>query len=248
MLVTRPEPDAARTAVRLAGLGFEPVVLPLSRTVALKTDTSSAPADAVAVTSANALRHASRDLIGKLSHLTCYAVGTRTAEAARQAGFAHVEQGPGDAAALAERIAATFSGRLAYLCGRVRFAGFEERLAASGVRVDALEVYDTVTIGHDENSIRNTLGARRVEAVLLYSAVAAQAMQGLLQQESLRPLFGNMQFFALSKRVAAALGSESAAMVNVAEQPAEPELLKLLARRMGRATGGASSHRPFSLP
>ena len=244
MLVTRPEPGAARTAAKLAGLGFEPVVLPLSRTVALNVVSVPADAGAVAVTSANALRHASPDLIGKLSHLPCYAVGARTAEAARQAGFTHVEEGPGDAAGLAERIAAGFSGRLAYLCGRVRFAGFEERLAASGVPVDALEVYDTVTIGHDAESVSEILEGRPVEAVLLYSAVAAQAMRGVLQRENLRPLFEKAEYFALSKRIAEALGAESAVMVNVAEQPSEPALLALLASRMK----GASSHRPFSLP
>ncbi|MET3794888.1 uroporphyrinogen-III synthase [Aquamicrobium terrae] len=212
------------------------MVLPLSRTVSLAVDPGSVPADAgaVAVTSANALRHASPDLIGRLSHLPCHAVGARTAEAARRAGFADVVAGPGDATALAERISATLSGTLVYLCGRVRFPGFEERLAASGVRVDALEVYDTVTIGHDEESVREALDGRPVEAVLLYSAVAAGAMRGLLERESLRPLFAETEYFALSARVAAGLGDESAAMVNVAEQPSEPALLALLTQRRGR--------------
>ncbi|MGB5801993.1 MAG: hypothetical protein WBG88_17980, partial [Mesorhizobium sp.] len=35
VLVTRPEPGAAGTAKRLAALGFEPVLLPLTQTVAL---------------------------------------------------------------------------------------------------------------------------------------------------------------------------------------------------------------------
>lgn len=83
-----------------------------------------------------------------------------------------------------------------------------------------------------------------MEAVLLYSAVAAQAMRGVLQRENLRPLFEKAEYFALSKRIAEALGAESAVMVNVAEQPSEPALLALLASRMK----GASSHRPFSLP
>jgi uroporphyrinogen-III synthase len=226
------------------------VVLPLSHTVTLNIDASSVPADAgaVAVTSANALRHAAPDLIGRLAHLPCHAVGARTAEAARQAGFAHVVEGPGDAGGLAGRIAGTFSGSLFYLCGWVRFPGFEERLSVSGVRVDALEVYDTVTTAYDEASVGEALDGRPVEAVLLYSAVAAQAMQGLLHRDGLRPLFAHAQFFALSKRVAAGLGEEPAAMVNVAGHPEEQALLELLASRLGHRGGGASSHRPFSLP
>ncbi|WP_287944907.1 uroporphyrinogen-III synthase [Aquamicrobium sp.] len=235
VLVTRPEPGATRTAARLAGLGFEPLVLPLSRTEALAIDPSTVCGDAgaVAVTSANALRHASPELIGRLSHLVCHVVGARTAEAARKAGFTHIEEGPGDAAGLARQIAAGSSGKLTYLCGRVRFSGFEERLAASGVRVEALEVYDTVAIDYDEADVHDRLGGQPVDAVLLYSVTAAHAMRALMRREALRPLFAQADFFALSPRIAAGLGEESAVMVNSAPQPSEPALLALLSRRRG---------------
>lgn len=214
-------------------------MLPLSRTEALVVEPFAVPADAgaLAATSANALRHASPQLIGRLSHLVCHAVGARTAAAARKAGFLHVEEGPGDAAGLARQIAAGFSGKLAYLCGRVRFSGFEERLAASGVRVAALEVYDTVAIDHDEADILERLGAQPVDAALLYSVTAAKAMRNLVRRDRLHPLFAKTEFFALSQRIADGLNSglaeESGIMVNIAPQPTEPALLALLARRRG---------------
>lgn len=224
----------------MAGLGFEPLVLPLSRTEALAIDPSAVSGDAgaVAVTSANALRHASAELIGILSHLACHAVGSRTAEAARTAGFTHVEEGPGDATGLAAQlIAGGFSGRLVYLCGRVRFSGFEERLAASDVRVEALETYDTVAIDYDEADIRGKFEGRPVDAALLYSVGAAEAMHDLMLREDLRPLLAKVEIFALSQRIAAGLTSglneESTLKVNIAPQPTEPALLALMAQRRG---------------
>ena len=60
VLVTRPEPGASRTAVKLRAMGFEPVLLPLSETkpLAIPRDPIPESAVAVAITSANAIRHA----------------------------------------------------------------------------------------------------------------------------------------------------------------------------------------------
>ncbi|MGB3834338.1 MAG: uroporphyrinogen-III synthase, partial [Mesorhizobium sp.] len=178
VLVTRPEPGAARTAKALEAMGHRPILLPLSETRPLPVDAGALPAriDAVAATSANALRLAPSALVARLAALACHAVGAKTAEAARAAGFAHVEEGPGDAEALAARIGPGLAGKsLAYLCGRVRLSRFEERLAATGVRVAAVETYDTVEIEPSSESVTARLGGAGVGAVLIYSAKAAQA-------------------------------------------------------------------------
>ena len=114
-------------------MGFQPILLPLTETVALPVD-AGAVADnavAVAVTSANAVRHAPKELIAALAALPCHAVGKRTAEAARAAGFLSVSEGPGDAEALADALAGGFPARRSSIsCGRVRFPAFEARLQA----------------------------------------------------------------------------------------------------------------------
>ena len=65
ILVTRPQPGASRTMRRLQELGFEPLLLPLTETVGLPVDAGAAGdnAVAVAITSANAVRHAPKGLI-----------------------------------------------------------------------------------------------------------------------------------------------------------------------------------------
>jgi uroporphyrinogen-III synthase len=212
-------------------MGFQPVVLPLTETVALPVDAGLIPGDgiAVAVTSANALRHAPKAVIAAHAALPCHAVGTRTAEVARRMGFSSVIEGSGDAEALADSIASAFPGKtIAYLCGRVRFPLFEQRLEAAGVRVRAVETYDTLPVGYSDETILALLSGQPVDAVLLYSAKAAAALQVLTQRSALESLLEKALFFALSARIAAAFDVSAGKAIRIAVQPDEEALLALL--------------------
>jgi uroporphyrinogen-III synthase len=232
--VTRPEPGAGRTMRRLQDKGFQPILLPLTETVALPVDPDAVVNDAaaIAVTSANALRHAPIEIIAALAGLPCHAVGKRTADAARAAGFLPVSEGPGDAETLANALAGGFSARtIIYLCGRVRFPAFEERLQAAGVHVRAIETYDTVALDYSDDTILARLSGQPVDAVLLYSANAAAAMQVLIGRPALHDLFERACVFALSGRIAAALDNIASKKVRVASEPHEEALLELLRER-----------------
>ncbi|BCG99159.1 uroporphyrinogen-III synthase [Mesorhizobium loti] len=229
VLVTRPEPGASRTARRLQERGFQPVVLPLTETVALPADAGFVTGDAVAVTSANAVRHTANEVIAALAALPCHAVGARTAEAARKMGFSSVIEGSGDAEALADAIAAALPGKaITYLCGRVRFPMFEQRLEAAGVRVRAVETYDTLPVPYSDETILALLSGQSVDAVLLYSAKAAVAMQALSKRPALQEAFEKIQAFALSARIAAAFGDGAGKTIRIAARPDEEALLALL--------------------
>ncbi|RVA07625.1 uroporphyrinogen-III synthase [Mesorhizobium sp. M7A.F.Ca.US.002.01.1.1] len=231
VLVTRPEPGASRTAHRLEEAVFRRFLLPLPETKALPAAAGLIPDDAVAeaVTSANAMRHAPEEIIATLAALPCHAVGRRTAEAARKAGFLSVSEGPGDAEALADVLAADFSGKtIVYLCGRVRFPAFEQRLGTAGVRVHAVETYDTLTVGYPDEVTLERLSGQPADAVLLYSAKAAAAMQMLARRPALRGLFEKTWVFALSARIAAAFDDATGERIRIAAQPDEEALLALL--------------------
>lgn len=233
VLVTRPEPGASRTAARLREMGFAPVSLPLSMTMPLVVNpkTLANHADAVAVTSANAIRHASTALLERLHALPCHAVGRRTAEAARRAGFLSVTEGPSDALGLAGQMATTLAGKsVVYLCGRVRFAGFEERLDRAGVHVQPMETYDTMAVDYSSEDVAEALSDQRVEAVLLYSATAAAAAGELTGRPTLNRLFETAEVLALSARIALAY-RPSGDGVRVAGTPREEDLLALLELR-----------------
>ena len=222
VLVTRPEPGASRTARRLEDMGFQPILLPLTETVALPVDAGAVAreATAVAVTSANAVRQAPKEIIAALAALPCHAVGKRTAEAARAAGFLSVSEGPGDATALADALAGDLSGKtIAYLCGRVRLPAFEARLQAAGMLVRAVETYDTVTLDYSDDAIVERLSGQPAGAALLYSAKAATALQTLVGRPALHHLFEKMQVFTLSGRIAAALDEVAGEKIRIAREP-----------------------------
>lgn len=234
VLVTRPRPQAGRTARRLAGTGFEAVMLPLTEIVGLPVEASALPGaiDAVAVTSANALRHLPPALVATLADRRCFAVGERTARLAREIGFRDVVVGPGDAGALAAEILRQMEtgAVIAYPCGRVRLADFEVRLAGAGFFMHPVEAYDTVAVEYASAVLAAVVGTEPIGAVLLYSANAAGLFEKLAWPPEIRLLLARAHYFCLSPRVAAALAGVEAAHVHVAAEPTEPGLLRLLAQ------------------
>jgi uroporphyrinogen-III synthase len=118
LLIVRPRPGADETAARARDLGLEPIVLPLFEAHPLDwTPPDPRGFDAVLLTSANAARLGGEGLRPLLG-LPCYAVGERTAEAARAAGFGEVKTGPSDGFALAAMAEADGAGALLHLGGR----------------------------------------------------------------------------------------------------------------------------------
>jgi uroporphyrinogen-III synthase len=230
VLITRPEPGAAQTAKRLEVLGFEPVCLPLTEIRPLPAELPDGhDFSAVAVSSANAIRHANFSLLRALAGLPVFAVGQRTAGAATGAGLATVTVGPGDGQGLASLMA----GRLvrgtsvAYLCGRVRTRGFEERLRAAGIEAISLETYNTVVIDYTDAQLRTSLKGEAFDAVLLYSRVAAQAFSRLTDRSVMSSLLGRSILICMSERVAEPLLAYSG-QVRIAAEPDEEAMLARL--------------------
>lgn len=238
VLVTRPEPGASETAARLKTLGHEAIVLPLTEIRQIEVDAlpNTDAVDAVAVTSGNAVRHAPGKLMIALSGKPCFAVGARTAAACREAGFGDVRSAHGDAAALADLIAAECpqSGRIAYLCGRIRRPDFDARLVKQGFRILAIETYDTVRKEYPAEAIEEVLGGRPADTILLYSATAAEALASITRRAGIAPRLAAANYLCLSSRVAQALDPAAASRAMIAQEPTEAALISLIGIRSGR--------------
>ncbi len=235
VLVTRPEPGASRTARRLAEAGFEPVVLPLTeiRPLAVGPLSRSTTVDAVAVTSANAIRNTPRQLIETLAGKPLFAVGNRTACLAREAGFSRVFEGEGGAVGLAGQMTAQLgpNAQVLYLCGRVRRPEFEAdpcRWRAGGRRAGNLRHRRKSTSLPTLSSpaCRN----EPVDAALVLSARTAEAVSSIVRLAGAAHLFANTRYFCISERVAAALTGIDRGHIYVAETPDEDALMTLLER------------------
>ncbi len=231
VLVTRPQPAGSETAARLVSGGYEPVLLPLSRTIALSFAFPEGSFAALTVTSANAFRHLDMERLKPFLGLPLFAVGQGTAQAARKAGFGHVIDGGGDAV----RLAATMQrelpeqARVLYLAGRVRQPVFEDEMKAAKLDMHAVDVYDTEAIAYTSAALRNALGDTPFAAVMLYSGVAATSLVAAMRE--IKPPFDEKtRLLCISARVADRLPPVWRANALVADHPDEEGLFRLFAK------------------
>jgi uroporphyrinogen-III synthase len=238
LLVTRPAPDGARTAAALRAQGHDVMLAPLLGIEPEPApDLGSGPWGGVLMTSANAARaiaeHPRKD---ELTVLPLFAVGRRSAEAARAAGFADVISADGDAAALARLVVARREKPqvrlpLLYLAGEDRAADLAGALEAQGIATQTVVVYRAVVATSLPPDVKDALAAGAIDGVLHYSRRSADAFTALALAAviDLKQLITN--HYCLSTEVAAPLQQAGVAVPLVASSPDEPALFALIDRR-----------------
>jgi uroporphyrinogen-III synthase len=201
------------------------LVAPLMRVEPVAADFSG-PFDAVLMTSANAARAAaSHPRVAELMPLPCLTVGERSAEAARAAGFVHVESADGAMADLARRAARLRAGgRLLYLAGEDRAGDLGRELGAQGFAVETAVIYRAVA----RDSLPTEIASARLDGVLHYSRRSAATLLRLAGPAGARAAMLGLAHYCLSEEVAEPLRQAGARRILVAESPTESALLTLL--------------------
>ncbi len=228
--VTRPQADSERTAAALRARGHEVLVAPLMRVEPVKADLAGGWA-AVIITSANApaaiSTHPARDALLKLP---VFAVGRRSADAARAAGFADVASASGDVRDLVRLIAerrADAKAPLLYLAGEDRAADLIGELTVHGIAAEMRVVYRAVTAPFPPELIE-ALKSGAIDAVLHFSKrSAANYLAGARQAGLLAQALTPRQT-CLSQPVAEPLAAAGASRVAIAARPDEAALIELL--------------------
>ncbi|WP_429912595.1 uroporphyrinogen-III synthase [Glycocaulis sp.] len=234
VIITRTQPGNARTVRAVRALGYKAIACPVSQVVRSRAVIDADGADALALTSANALQ-AVRDT-GPLLHLPVFAVGEGTAQAARDAGFASVTSADGDAEALARIIARDLpAGRhILHVSGEDRAGDLAGMLEVLGLRATTRTVYRTRLARGLTARARAAL-ADGPAIVLIHSARGAQRFLALVDAAELTAALARLEFIAISERAAVPLHTRGL-KVHVAAQPAEDSLLAALdelAKRRG---------------
>lgn len=207
LLILRPEPGASETAERARAMGLEPVVAPLFAIRGVAGPAVDAGRfEAVLLTSANGARHAPAGL----TVLPCFAVGERTAAAARAAGFGDVRTGPCDGAAAAEMMAAQGVRRAIHPCGRNHLA-----VVAEGVEIERRIVYSAEPVARER--------FEGPAVAMIHSARAGARFAELADGKA------GIAVAAISNAAAAAAGEGWAAKA-VAQAPRDQALLELAAK------------------
>lgn len=156
--------------------------------------------------------------------LAAWAVGPRTAKAARTAGF-DVTVGPGNGADLAAMIAARNpKGTILYPHGRHTAFPMAETLKSAGIDTVSVTLYETVGLPPSAEARALLAGPAPVVAPL-FSARGAEAFS-TIASGAISPI----RFVAISDAVADALGAIAAHSVTVATRPDATGVLDALAQ------------------
>lgn len=239
LLLTRPQPDAQRTAAALRTQGHDVVVAPLIRVEPIADAKFGAgPWAAILITSANAARAiaahaiAAHSRVTQLRALPVFAVGQRSAQAMTAAGFADVTSADGDVGDLARRVAERIkpAAALLYLAGEERSGDLAGDLGARGFAVETAVVYRAIAVTGLPRAAADAL-SDGVDGVLHFSRRSAEAYvnaaraTGVLAS-ALKPIH-----FCLSPQVAEPLEEAGAARIRVAPRPVEAALIELIGAR-----------------
>jgi uroporphyrinogen-III synthase len=231
LLLTRPEPDALRTAAALRALGHEVVIASLLRIEAVAdAPIGTGPWAAILVTSANAApavaAHASA---AHLRGLPVFAVGARTAQAMSAVGFADVTSAGGDVDALAAVIAARLrpDAPLLYLGGADRAGDLAGTLRGRGFAVETVIVYRAVAAASLPDDAADALRGG-IDGVLHFSRRSAEAYLDASRAAGLSGSAFKPVHFCLSAQVAEPLARSGVPTVRVAARPLEAALIELI--------------------
>lgn len=231
LLVTRPEPDAQRTAAALRVRGHDVLVMPMLRVERIDAEFGAGPWAAALMTSANAVRAiAGHREFGALRALPTLVVGERTRAAAEAAGFTDVASANADAQGLARMVVARFSPSqipLLYLAGEQRTTGLEAALRSHSFNVHTVAVYRTVAATEFSPTIKDALASGEIDGVLHFSRRSAEAF---VAAAAAAGVLGNVlttRHYCLSAQVATALAKKADGL-EVAAHPSEAALLALV--------------------
>ena len=231
LLVTRPEPDAARTAEVLRARGHQFLLAPLLRMEPIGADLSG-PWTAIVLTSANAARAlASNPEQRRLTGLPVLTVGDRSAQAAREAGFTDVASAQGALADLVGLAAARFAGNagmLLYVAGEDRAGDIAGDLAAHGISVHTAVAYRMAAVAALPPWLTQALAAGEIDGALHYSARSLATLLKLAGEVGALNAALNLAHYCLSAAVAEPLRERNAGRIMVAARPDEAALIDLI--------------------
>ena len=220
-LVTRPRPDARRTADALAARGVAALVEPMLEIEFLPTPVLDlSGVQALLFTSANGVRAFAAASPERA--LPAFAAGDATARAARTAGFRQVESAAGDVRALAGLAAARSdpsAGPLLHASGEVAAGDLAGGLEEVGFAVRRERLYRARAAEAFSTALTGELTAGRVRLALFFSPRTAAVFARLARRSGVGGSCRLIRACVLSEAVGRALEGVAWREIRVAGRP-----------------------------
>ncbi|NLG90758.1 MAG: uroporphyrinogen-III synthase [Acetobacter sp.] len=221
VIITRPEPGLSETMAAVADAGWLPLASPA---LVVQRYTLRLPKKlpaAILLTSGQAVSAVvAAAQQAKALDIPVYAVGDRTAQRARDAGFTHVKSADGDARALV----ALLQTHQQPECGSLLLcsgAGQGVELAAwcrqAGFKVVRRVVYAAKPIQHINAQTCTAILAAKVGVVLFFSAESAAGWLAALPKAEQNALAAQARAVVISGRVAGVLRAAGWQNVRIAD-------------------------------
>lgn len=236
LLITRPQPDADRTAAHLDALDIECAIAPMLevRSSGARLPDFSA-FSATAATSANAIRFLSEH--GGLEPLRdrpLYTVGERTAFEARNAGFSNVRSAEGTLHDLAALITKDKpQGPVFYPAAHHQSGDLDGLVASAGVRIETHVLYEMVAATQFPEAIGERLIAGEIAGALFYSRRTAEVFADLCAGTEFEPVRSRLEALCISESCAEPLVAHHFVRISLADEP-NGEAMEALALAFAR--------------
>ena len=234
VLITRAQPGAASTAMRIKEAGHSPVTLPLLQLRPLPlseehtTWLSEYEGDLI-FTSANGVRFAPVSLPHGATTVWC--VGDATAKAALKAGFVNVKSAKGSATDLLEQIRTETTPEESQFLhfGHAQPRGFiVETLASHGYKAIHIPLYDAQPTPNFASSLLETLiGNDRIDVVMIHSPASGKRFADIWRRHGLGDIETPM-IAAISDAAGEPLKDLAGDRLKIASSPTETALIGLL--------------------
>jgi len=229
-LVTRPRADAQALATTLGAMGHTSIISPVIRLVRRSFRPIDWSAyDAIIFTSSNAVRLGGNFPEDALS-LPVFTVGTKTAEAAKGAGFASVSSADGNVHTLARHLACLPQGapsRFLHICGQQTKGDLHGALGAAGRNVEAVVVYQVEPASELTGEAVGELRAGTVDGAIFMSPKTASVFAQLAGHANIATMREDFVFAVISEATATELGGFGG-KIKVASHPDLEHVLALL--------------------
>lgn len=230
LLVTRPQPDADRTAAHLAALDIEPVIAPMLESWAVESQLPDPDTvAALAFTSINAVRFFSaRAPDAAFLAKPVYAVGEATADAAREAGFSEVSAAEGTLISLTAHIAQRHKGGTIFHPGARDLTGdLGLALAPYAIPVVSATVYAMDQADAFPQPVRDALVKGEIAGALFFSARTADAFAKLTTGPDFIVPRTMLHCLCLSENCAAPLTRAHFVRIGLADHPSHEAMMAL---------------------
>ncbi len=206
ILITRPLAEAEETAGLLRARGHNPLTCPLTEIIFAPVALPQGPYAGYVTTSHQAIGWLARQQAER--DIPLFVVGEASAARARDAGFAHVLAGSGDARGIAgairKKVAPPVSAPLLYL--RAEHVSFDLAgvLKEQGYAMDEQVVYSTRALHVLPEELADTLRTGTVDTALFYSRRSLEICEELVEKAGLSGSLRHIEAIAMSERIARA--------------------------------------------